>query len=136
MRKYSIGFAFVLAVILGLGLTSSLTWAKPTQTGLAQLVNGSPVYAGVMTTNATSVTNATTAAPFALAGGQLIKVTCSAAAFITVGATASGTFTAADIGHPMAVGEKLLILLPDSPAVATIAQFSAAAASCAVWRMQ
>ena len=135
MRKtFKTAIAFVLAVPV-LGPTPSVAWARPSQTALHAMLNGQATKLGTLSANASSVNNSTTAVTFSIAGGSVLKVQCDGTAFVNIGAAASATYTSADIGHPMTTGSVYYIVLADSPAVALVSMFSAAAVNCAVFRM-
>lgn len=97
------------------------------------LLNGVPVKIGVLTTAGASTTNATTAVPFTVTGGTILKVTCDAAAIITIGSAASTSYTNAAFGDVMAIGvSKYFVLRPSDTAIAVA---GAGATNCAVFAM-
>lgn len=104
---------------------------RPTsESMLTLLLNGVPVRLGVITTAGASTTNASTVAPFTIVGGSVIEVVADAACVLTVGATASTSYTNAAFGRPLAVGAAQRIVLQDGDT--TIAVAAAGAVNVAV----
>lgn len=101
---------------------------------LALLLNGVPVRAGVITTAGASTTNASTASPFTIAGGSVIEVIADAACVVTIGATASNSYTNAAMGRPMAIGVPQRFVLRDTDT--TIAIMGAGATNAVVFVMR
>lgn len=109
--------------------------ARPTSEGALLLqLNGVPVRLGVITTAGASTTNATTASPFTVTGGTVIRVTCDAAAVFTIGSSASTSYTNAAFGDVMATGTPRYFVLRETDT--TIAVAAAAAVNCAVHVMR
>lgn len=101
----------VLLAVLFMGVLSPLAPAAQLAVGrvadtttLFQLLNGTPTALGVLTSTGTSVTQATTAAPFTFSGGGCYEVACDGAAVINIGATASTDYTSANFGRAMSTG--------------------------------
>lgn len=90
MRKFT-PLALVLAAVLGLALTPSVAWARPSNIySLYLLVFGEPAAVGVLASGAgANITNATTAASFVLTavGARVVSVQCDATAFVGFTAT-------------------------------------------------
>ena len=99
-------------------------------------LNGSPTKIGVITSAGASTTNASTATPFTIVGGDTIDILCDAAAFCIEGATASNTYTAATLGVPQGAGVDRFWLSKATTATTTFACFGAAAFNCAFFQMQ
>lgn len=112
---------------------------RPSQSNaLLLLQSGSHQYLGTLVSGAgATINNSTTATPFAIPTGAVLLVQASAQCFFragtTLGQTASGTFTANDIGVSLGVNEKRLIMLKDAEAF--IAAAGPAAFNLAVWRL-
>lgn len=103
---------------------------------LLTMLNGQETLLGVLTSSGSSVTNATTATPFTLAAGSLLKVQCDAAAVhIGPGATASATLTSANYKERLvnAYDERFIILDGSTTSLAMIP--ASGSANCVVWRM-
>ena len=108
--------------------------ARPLTEALATiLLSGTPVRAGVITTAGASTTNASTAAPFTLAAGSVIEVIADAACVVTIGASASTSYTNAAFGRPCAIGVPQRFILRNSDT--TIAVAGAGATNLAVFVM-
>lgn len=102
MRKPSL--MLVLAAVLGMALTSAVTWARPVDVFKVLLLSvGEPATVGVLTSAGANVTNSTTAVTFTLPAasitGQVLTVQCDATAFVgfsstcgTTAATSNGCF--------------------------------------------
>jgi hypothetical protein len=100
---------------------------------LVTKLNGVPVRLGVITTAGASTTNASTAAPFTIAGGTVIEVIADAACVITIGATANNGYTNAAMGRPMAIGVPQRFVLRDTDT--TIAIMGAGATNAVVFSL-
>lgn len=124
-------FRVFLALCLVMGLPAA---ARPTTDPALMLLNGVPVRLGVITTAGASTTNATTATPFTITGGTVLMVTCDAAAVVTVGSSASTTYTNAAFGTVMATGTPRWFILRDTDT--TIAVAASGAVNCAVHVMR
>jgi len=101
---------------------------------LAHRLNGVPVKLGTITTAGASTTNATTATPFTVVGGSVIRVTCDAAAVFTVGSAAATAYTSASFGSVMAAGVAQTFVLRTTDT--SIAVAAAVAVNCAVSVME
>jgi hypothetical protein len=125
--------------ILSLSIAALLFVASPVAAGnrpngellLFSRLNGVPVALGVLTTAGTTISNTTTAAPFTLVGGSVIRVVCDAAAFVRVGTTASSDYTSAVFGEPMAVGAVRFFVLQMSDTAIAV-DTTGGAANCNV----
>lgn len=122
---------------LGLALLALPAFAtRPSMTEAMLLVrlNGVPAKLGVITTAGVSTTNVTTATPFTVANGSVLKVTCDAAAVFTIGSSASTSYTNAAFGAVMAAGVAQYFVIRDGDN--TVAVASAVTVNCAVHNMQ
>lgn len=99
------------------------------------LLNGTPVALGVLTSTGTSVTQATTAAPFTFSGGGCYQVTCDGAAVITIGATASTDYTSANFGRALSAGQASFWCVRDSDTNISL-DTAGTTVNCAVARMR
>lgn len=136
MRKHlKACFTFVLAVTLALGLMPSQAWAaRPSsEFGMFMLLNGEPNRIGVIIATTTK-NNTDTATPFTITAGSTLKVICDAAAFATVGATASSSYTNAAFGHPMSAGVAWYVIMGSASTTLSIVA-SSGTANCAVFQM-
>lgn len=103
-----------------LPLFLALVMAAPAQARPASefqlftLLNGTPVALGVLTTAGTTISNSTTAVPFTVTGGTVLRVVCDAAAFVRIGTTASSDYTSAVFGEPMPLGVAKWFVLRDA----------------------
>lgn len=128
MRNSRLTRAMALALALVSGVSVA---ARPlTENVLLVRLNGVPVPLGVITTAGASTTNATTASAFTIVGGSVLMVTCDASAVVSVGATASVTYTNASFGTVMSSGVPRYFALRDSDTSMAVA--AAAAVNCAV----
>lgn len=100
---------------------------------LRTIRTGEPVYVGTLTSTGTSVSNATTAFPFTLNGGELLKFICDAEGWVNPGATAGLTFTAATIATLSRRRAHYLLLRSPTTAISMIS--TTGTANCAVWKM-
>jgi hypothetical protein len=108
--------------------------ARPlTEAQATILLNGTPVRAGVITTAGASTTNATTASAFAIPAGSVIEVIADAACVVTIGASASTSYTNAAFGRPCAIGVPQRFILRNSDT--TIAVAAGVAVNVAVFVM-
>ena len=126
-RILSVCVAAVLAVASPVGAVN-----RPAgELVLFSVLNGVPVALGVLTTAGTTISNSTTAVPFTITGGTVIRVVCDAAAFVRVGTTASSDYTSAVFGEPMATGAaKWFVLRMSDTAIAV--DTTGGAANCNV----
>lgn len=133
MRKlFKPAFTFVLAVCLA--LMPAAAWARPSgEFAMFLRLNGEPVRIGVIVAT-TSTTNASTAVPFTIVGGSVLKVICDAAAVVTVGATANLTYTNAAFGQPVTAGAAWYVIMGDSSTTLAVVS-SSGTANCAVFNM-
>lgn len=135
MRKPSV--LLVLAAVLGLALTSAVTWARPASAfALSLLVMGEPSAVGVLASGTgASVTNATTAVPFVMTaatlGPRVITVQCDATAFVGFGVTCGTTLAASSGCHRLtATDPPRVFILQDSTTTINVA--GPAALNCVV----
>lgn len=127
--------ALIAGLFMGLVSLSAVAANRPYgELNFFHLLNGVPVKLGTITTAGTSTTNATTASPFTVTGGNVIKVTCDAAAVFTVGSSASTTYTNAAFGSVMAAGVAQYFVLRTTDTAIAVA--AAAAVNCAVHTME
>lgn len=75
---------------------------------------GSPTALGVLTTAGASVNNATTAAPFTLRGGAVVRLVSDLACVVIIGGTASNVITSAQYGTPLVAGVPLILIVPEA----------------------
>jgi hypothetical protein len=125
-------FGFVVVLLVAV-----LAMAGPkSDLSLYLLLNGKPTKLGVLTSTGASVTNASTAVPFTLTGGSVIKVECDAAANVGLQATCHGTVTNANYCELLEVRPaQRVYVVPDS--VTTISAISVSGtANCMVWAMR
>lgn len=132
MRNHS---RLTRAMALALAFISAAAFAaRPLPENILILrLNGVPSRIGVIITAGSSTTNATTATPFTLSGGEVLKVVCDAAAVFGVGSSVSTTYTNAAFGEPMTAGVAKYFILRDTDT--TIAVAAAASVNCAVFNM-
>ncbi len=110
MKKLALVSLFAVGVLFMGALSPLDAAAKLTLQRVADMttlllrLNGVPVSAGVLTSTGTSVTQATTAAPFTFSGGQCWEITCDGAGVLNIGGTASTDYTSANFGHAMSAG--------------------------------
>ena len=140
MVRRGLGVLGVLALLFA----AFVARARPAgELALFFALNGEPTKLGVLTSSGASVNNSTTAVTFTLPSrtiggtafyGTVLKVVCDAKAYITPGATASGTATAATYGHPTLAETPYYLILQDT--TSQLAAISASGtANCAVFQM-
>lgn len=123
-------------VLLALVAVSALALRPGSEFGLWQSIYGEPVRLGVLiSTSPTSVNNSTTATPFTLPVGGVLKVLCNAKAFITPGATASATYTDPLLGHP-ALADAPYYLTPLNATTQIASLAATGTTNCTVWHMR
>lgn len=125
----------LLAVSLALLSGVAFAGRPASEYVLYLFLNGEPSRAGVLISTGSSITNATTATPFTLLGGSVLKIICDAKAFVNVGGTASASYTNANLGHPVLADTPYYLVLGAS--TTTISSISATGTTnCTVWTMQ
>ena len=133
-------FALLAVVFMGvaspLGPVAQMVAGRVADmTSLFMLLNGTPVALGVLTSTGTSVTQATTAAPFTFSGGGCYQVTCDGAAVVNIGATASTDYTSANVGRAVAAATASFWCVRDTDTNISL-DTSGGTVNCAVARMR
>lgn len=108
MKKLALVSLFVVgALFMGalspLDAATKLTLQRVADmTSLLLRLNGVPRAAGVLTSTGTSVTQATTGAPFTLPTGTCFEISCDGTGVMNFGSAAALAYTSANHGHYMA----------------------------------
>lgn len=139
----ALGVAALFSVgVLFMGAVSPLDMAAKMalqrvadMTSLFLQLNGTPVALGVLTSTGTSVTQATTAAPFTFSGGGCYQVTCDGSAVINIGGTASTDYTSANFGRAMSTGQAQYWCVRDTDTNISL-DTAGTTVNCAVARMR
>ena len=122
MRKNAIAAVLLFAMAAFAGRPAQ-------QLNLFLLLNGTPVALGVIVSAAgASTTNASTAAPFTITSGSVLRVVCDIACVLNVGATASTTITSSNYGKPCAAGVECFVVVPEQTSAITLSM--AASGAC------
>lgn len=129
----------VAGVALGLSLTiaSAVAGERPRNDFVLFVrLNGEPSRLGVLTSTGTSVNQGTTATPFTIPSGAVLKIICDVKAFVTVGTTASANYTATTLGHPVLADTPYYVILQAGAGNADLASISAGGTTnCTVWNL-